>query len=112
MDELVEAIRAAVAPEAPNDIRTAGAAACRTILTALDSSQGPAMTEAAVAPSQTSKIANAVAMLRNVPADQLLDLAIAKLRAALPAGTEVAPAQPLKFQLIPVAPLAALRRTP
>jgi hypothetical protein len=45
-------------------------------------------------------------MLRGVPPDKLLDLAIEKLRAALPAGIEVPQAQPLKFQLIPVAPLA------
>jgi hypothetical protein len=33
---------------------------------------------------------------------QLLDLAVARLRAALPAGVEVASPRPLKFQLIPV----------
>jgi hypothetical protein len=39
-----------------------------------------------------------------MPQDQLLDLAIARLRAALPAGVEVAPVKPLKFHLIPVPP--------
>jgi len=49
-----------------------------------------------------SAIASAVVMLRNVPPDQLLDLAITKLRAALPAGTQAAPVAPLKFHIVPV----------
>jgi hypothetical protein len=36
-----------------------------------------------------------------MPPDQLLDLAIAKLRGALPAGTDVPAAMPLKYDLIP-----------
>lgn len=50
------------------------------------------------------EIAGLVSALRGVPVDQLLDLAIAKMRAALPAGTSVPRAQPVKFQLVPVQP--------
>ena len=50
-----------------------------------------------------SQIACVVSALRGVPPDQLLDLAIQRLRAALPAGVEAPPAQPLKFHIIPVA---------
>jgi len=38
-----------------------------------------------------------------MPPEQLLDLAIARLKAALPAGAEVTPVAPLKFHILPVA---------
>lgn len=104
MENLIESIRSALAPDASPETRTGGAAACRTILAALDSVPGQPMPAAAVITPDASKIASAVAMLRGVPPDQLLDLAIARLRAALPAGVQVPPAQPLKFQLIPISP--------
>jgi hypothetical protein len=95
MDDLIEAIRAASAPDATPETRATGASACRSMLVALGE---PAMP---VAPTQpVPSIASTVAMLRGVPPDQLLDLAIDRLRAALPAGVEVSPAQPLKFHII------------
>ncbi len=107
MENLLESIRIALAPDASADTRGAGVAACRTVIAALESVPGQPIAAAAFIPPDASQIANALAMLRGVPPDQLLDLAIAKLRAALPAGTEVPQAQPLKFQIIPVSPLAA-----
>src|ERR1700689_3583592 len=99
MDTLIESIRAAVVADANPEARAAGAAACRTILAALDGIAGEPMTAAAAPPSP---IAAVVSSLRGVPPDQLLDLAIARLRAALPTGTEVPRVEPLKFHLIPL----------
>ena len=99
MDNLIESIRIAVATDATDEVRAEGAAACRTILCALEGKPGEPL--AAVTP-QSSQIATVVSALRGVPPDQLLDLAIAKLRDALPAGATVAPVQPLKFHLIPM----------
>jgi len=45
-----------------------------------------------------SGIANVVAALKGAGPDQLLDLAIAKLRTALPPGTEVPPVS-IKFRM-------------
>ena len=108
MENLIESIRAALTPDATADAKLAGASACRTILAALDAVPGQPIAAAPVPHPQALPIAQAVAVLRGVPAEQLLDLAIAKLRAALPAGTEVPQAQPLKFQMIPPAQLATL----
>ena len=95
MDQLIETIRAAIAPDASAEARAAGAQACRTILAALDAASGQPL--AAASPIPASPIASIVGALRGVPPDQLLDLAIAKLRAALPAGTEVPKVAPFKF---------------
>lgn len=100
MNELVEAIRAALVPEATIEARAAGANACRTILAALEADPGAPMATAGGAPQ--SPVAAIVGALRGVPPDQLLDLAIAKLRAAMPAGAEVPTATPLKFHIVPV----------
>ena len=100
MDQLIEAIRAAVAPSASPEARAAGAHACRTILAALDAPSGQPL--ATPVPIPASPIATIVGALRGVPPDQLLDLAIAKLRAALPAGTDVAPVRPFNFHKVPV----------
>jgi len=108
MENLIESIRAALTADATAEAKFAGANACRTILAALDAVPGQPIAAAPIPHPQTLPIANAVAVLRGVPAEQLLDLAIAKLRAALPAGTEVPQAQPLKFQMIPRAQLATL----
>jgi hypothetical protein len=96
----LEAIGAALASDATPEIRAAGATACRAILAALEPQ--PATAAQPVVPP----IASIVSALRGVPPDQLLDLAIAKLRAALPAGTESAPVAPIKFHIVPVSPAA------
>lgn len=100
MEALIEAIRAATVSDANDQVRAAGAQACRTILTALEARAGEPMTTPSIAP-----VAAMVSALRGMPPDQLLDLAIARLKAALPAGAEVAPVAPLKFQLLPLPPV-------
>ena len=102
MENLIESIRSAVAADATPEARAAGIAACRTILSALEAIPGDAFAPATVVTPNTSAIVAAVGALRGVPADQLLDLAILKLRAALPAGVEVPAARPLKFHIIPI----------
>lgn len=112
MEELIEKIRAATASEATDEARALGAQACRTLLTALDAKPGEPMAEPAtatptelVAPAASPPTPQAAAhmiasALRGMTPDQLLDLAIARLRAALPAGAAVPVAQPVKFQLV------------
>ena len=102
MDELLKAIRAATAGGASDEVRAVGAAACRTILTALEAKAGePLVPSASSAPAgQASSVAALVSALRNVPPDQLLDMAIARLRAALPEGVTVPTVDPVKFQVI------------
>lgn len=98
MDDLLETIRGALAPDADDATKGAGIAACRSILNALEPVGAPS------APPPLP-IANLVSALRGVPPDQLLDLAIARLRAALPAGTTIPAVQPMKFHVIPIPPL-------
>lgn len=98
MDNVIESIRAAVAPDASPNAKAAGVAACRAILAALEGTQGQAF--APVVPA--SPVAAVVGALRGVPPEQLLDLAIAKLRAALPADAQVSPVKPLAIRLVPV----------
>ena len=108
MIDLIEAIRIAMEPDATVEARTAGASACRSILANLEPAPSQASEQPIFNPTQ---IAHIVTALRGVPTDQLLDLAIAKLRAALPSGTEVPRQPPLKLQLIPVAQQTG-RKTP
>lgn len=88
MNELIEAIRAAVAEGATAEQKTIGAQACRTILTALDTEAGKALA-----------VPNAPRPhpLSQIEPGQALDLLIAKLSANLPkddpgASTATAPA--------------------
>lgn len=97
MEEAITAIRGALAPEANAEARAAGIAACRAVLGALEPT-----TTVAVAPPNAAAVAQIVGALRGVPPDQLLDLAITRLRAALPPGTEVAPVKPIQFHLIQI----------
>ena len=128
METLLETIRAAIAASANDEARAAGAHACRTILTVLEAKPGEplATTAPEVATTQASsiidvvagdaastdvpaaptagadpgQIASMISALRGIPVDQLLDLAIARMRAALPKGIEVPRPEPVKFHII------------
>ena len=102
MENVIDSIRAGLAGDATPEAKSAGATACRAILAALEGTPGEALAVPAVVPFNGSQIAGVVSALRGVPPDQLLDLAIQRLRAALPAGVEVPPAPPLKFNIVPV----------
>jgi hypothetical protein len=64
----------------------------------------PAMPVMPTVPPPSSPIVMAARALRGLPPEQLLDIALQRLRAALPAGTTVAPPKGIQFQLVPVAP--------
>ena len=157
MENLMEAIRAAVRDDAEPIARRAGLEACRKIVEVLaaatDSESAPPASamptntapgvpsapttvpnEPAAAPSaptgtpsapaaapiapavapaapttqasapriDPAEVATLVASLGKLPPEQLLDLAIARLRAALPAGANVPAPAPLRFQLVPL----------
>ena len=76
MNELLEAIRLAVADGATPDQKATGAQSCRTILAALDAEPGKPLPPPSGLPP--------VSPLANIDAGQALDLLIARLRAALP----------------------------
>lgn len=98
IETVITTLRNALAPDASADVRAAGATACRAVLATLEPTAQSPVSDAL----NPAAVATAVAALRSVPPDQLLDLAITKLRAALPAGVQVAPVAPLKFHLIPI----------
>jgi hypothetical protein len=143
MENLIEAIRAALREDAEPTARRAGLAACREILGALEAAteREPALgsdavpssepaeappaaapasggpegasnshkppTASAIPPPQVplidpAAVATLVASFGKLPPEQLLDLAIARLRAALPPGTTVPAPTPLRFQLVPL----------
>ena len=101
MDQLIEAIRNATATDATDEVRAAGAFACRTILTALEAKPGESLAPPIATTVPDSPIAAVVAGLRGVPVDQLLDLAIAKLRTMVPADV-AAQAPKISIRLIQV----------
>lgn len=104
MDELLDTIRHALAPDAAPETRAAGAQACRAVLAALEPQPAPAAAPPGAAALPIAELATAI---RTIPLDQLLDLAITKLRGALPAGADAPTVKPLDFRLVPVQ-----RRTP
>lgn len=55
-----------------------------------------------VAPLPTSPITMAAHALRQLPPDQLLDLLLQRLRAALPVGASVSTPKGIQFQLVPM----------
>jgi hypothetical protein len=85
MENLIESIRAAVVDGASEDARAAGASACRAILAALEAKPGEPLAPAGPSSTNSAEIIAMISALRGVPTDQLLDLAIAKLRAMVPA---------------------------
>ena len=101
MDQLLEAIRYATATDATDEVRAAGVFACRTLLTALEAKPGESLAPPVTATVPDSPIAAVVAGLRGVPVDQLLDLAIAKLRTMVPADA-AAQAPKISIPLIQV----------
>jgi hypothetical protein len=62
----------------------------------------PASSASPPPPLDPAAIASVFASLGKLPPEQLLDLAIARLRAALPAGATVPAPSPIRFQLIPL----------
>jgi len=82
MEQHIEVIRLAIATDATEEARVAGIAACNEILQALQPALPVPQTNMANPSEQLAQLAGA---LRGVPMDQLLDLAITKLRTMVPA---------------------------
>ncbi|MBX3156810.1 MAG: hypothetical protein KF773_12460 [Deltaproteobacteria bacterium] len=84
-EKLIESIRAALVVDAAPDARTAGIAACRTVLSMLGAeTRDPG----AAAPPKIDvgpTAAAIAALVRSTPPDQLLDLVIGRVRALIPA---------------------------
>ena len=76
---------------------TAGAAASPAPEPAPHQPGGPSLNTTA-----SPELSALLQSLRGMPAEQLLDLAIARLRAALPPGSTVPATSPIRFQLIPL----------
>lgn len=99
MENLLESIRAALVPEATSETRAAAIEACRAILGALGATPG----EPLAAPRQPDigPTAHAIAsVIRSTPPDQLLDMLVAKLRAAVPADAQVPTTHKLNIPMI------------
>ena len=97
MENLLESIRAALAPDATSETRAAGVEACRAILTALGAT---AAEPSAPRQPEVGPLAHAVAgLIRTTPPDQLLDMVIAKLRAAVPVTADAPAPAPQKINI-------------
>jgi hypothetical protein len=108
MENLIESIKNAVTAGSSDEARAIGAQACRTILVALEARAGEplkAPTASAAPEIASSPLHAAVSALRGLPPDQLVDLAIARLKAALPPGTEAPQVRRLAVPLVPVGAL-------
>jgi hypothetical protein len=115
MNELIEAIRTAVAEGATTEQKAVGVQACRTIAAALDTEPGRPLVLPGVSPVQTTS---------RVSIDQVLDLMIARLSLVAkesehePKATQVQPGavtaapavatQPRGFR-VPVPPTSAIK---
>lgn len=99
MNDIVDAIRAAVAPEASADARAAGAAACRALAARLDPAGSPQ--RPIIAPELVQQL---VGVLRTMDIDQVLDVAIAKLRTLGPkeGATALPAARPFAIPMVPI----------
>lgn len=100
MQELIEAIRVAVASDANAEQKATGAQACRTILAALDSVPGkPIVLPGTQLPAPATRVS----------VDQMLDLMIARLttiaaqREVEPAPTAASPPRGLRVPVTPAA---------
>ena len=128
---LIESIVAALAPEASEEKRAAGALACRTIHAALAghvAASLPAPPPPAPSPPvPDTPVAAIVSRLRGMPMEQVFDLAINRLQVAVaareqaspappnspppPGGSEASPRPPpMRFQMVPVPPAPGARR--
>lgn len=106
MDNLqnyLAAITGAFANDASPESRSAGVAACRAILAMLDPTPiAPEQVPAPVPLPPDPNIAALVSAIRGLPIDQLLDLAIVRLKAVLPVGAAVPEIQRLQFPILPI----------
>jgi hypothetical protein len=99
IDTLIESVRAAVTDGATPEARTEGIAACRSILAALEPAPAASPT-AQPEPAPQIPIAAIASALRGANPDQLLDLAIAKLRTLVPADAQAGAHRKLDIMMV------------
>ena len=88
-ESLIEAIRAAVAEGASDEVRAGGVHACRALIAVLEAPPGePAAPVPPAPPAPSINIAAIASAIRGVPPGQLADLLIAKLRTLVPADAQ------------------------
>ena len=88
-ETLIESIRRAIAEGASDEARSDGATACRALLAVLDASFAEPIAPIAHVPQTPSTpIAAIASAIRRMPAEQLADLLIAKLRSLVPADQQ------------------------
>jgi hypothetical protein len=95
IDTMIDSIRAAVADGPTAEARAAGIAACRSLLAALE--PPPAVQPD---PAPQIPIAAIASALRGANPDQLLDLAIAKLRTLVPADAHATAHRKLDIMMV------------
>lgn len=76
LDDLITAIRSALAQDAAADARSAGAIACRAILSVLE----PPAPRAAVPAAPSSPIGAALGAIGSIPREQVLEFVMGGLR--------------------------------
>ncbi len=94
MTDLIETIRVATSDDATPDQKRAAAAACRTLLTSLETRPGetlglPILPSHPMATPPAPATPSPLALLAQLDVDQVLDLVIAKLRARVPDAATV-----------------------
>jgi hypothetical protein len=99
VSDVVDAIRASIAPGASAEERAAGAAACRALAAKLDPAGAPQ--PPIIAPELVQQL---VGVLRTMDIDQVLDIAIAKLgTVGSKQGAPALPAaRPFAIRMVPV----------
>jgi hypothetical protein len=103
----LDVIHRGLAPDADDASRARARTVCRELLAALGEPQpapvlaSPPVLATPPVPVPTTPIAAIVETLRKLSPDQLLDLAIRRLRAALPSDAPI-PAPETRFQLVQI----------
>ena len=104
MENYAETIQTALASEASTEARAAGAAACRSVLATLD----PTPPQESASPVPANVMPQLLAMLGKMDLNQILDVAIERLRAvnsAQPNAKPIEPVRALSFHLVPIPPV-------
>jgi hypothetical protein len=130
MDALLELVRRGLAPDADPTTRAAAREVCDRILHALGPAPTPPGAPAVALPPvahapvpspppgfvpvpviplpgpmpPTSPLAQMIGVLRNLPREQVIDMAIQRIRAALPKGVTITEPKGIQFPLVPVPP--------
>jgi hypothetical protein len=103
IDGLIASIRAAVGPGASAEVRAVGAAACRAILTSLETQVGQPLAAAAHSTTQpASPLAGVLSQLAAMPREQLIEFLLTRLRAAIPTGPPAPVMAGPRFHLIQI----------